>query len=403
MIYVTVIILLIVLLTYNVMIKFSLAWSGPEKVVSTSYIPDKVYLPSVERIIEKDDDNFYGLFLNSYDSYLFGKTNKLTEWTEEFENLGYLFREHREINWASGVDYAHLNLLNNGSLLCSALYTEVAQYSFTDSPFIEFLQTNDGVDWSSAISTNNWSHTPFNYWIYTVQGYSVLEQSDGIKILTYYCPSDGDELNLAVWRLNSSYEGIVLVQESNYTYYANDVWGGGDDFAVNNKHVLFSQSDSLGNREGLIVTYENKTWSFSKFLFPYSKGSMKKMIWEEGKLFLVYNIPYGFNPFKGTQTLAHIGEIVPNQNTNTSSIQEIKRIGKCRREYDNLIVVRGIDQKKIILHNDGWFLYEEKFDVSQLLTYSFSTIGLILLAVLPLIIKKFKRKNLEKEDSKINQ
>lgn len=396
MIYATAVVFAIVLVTFNVAIKYSFAWSGPEKVVST-IIPDSNYIPHIERVIEKENNQFYGLFKSGYDNYLFSKTNKLTEWTEDFESAALLFDEYRKIDWTSNVDYSHLNLLNNRSLLFSGLCTEKSEYISPGYPYIEFLQTNDGVEWSSAISTNNWSHIPFNNRSYWVQGYSVLEQTDEVKILTYYIVdnyphSDINDLNLAVWRLNTSNEGVMLVLESNYTYYAKDVWGGGDDFAINNKHILFSQSDSLENREGLIVTYENKTWSFNTFLFPYSEGYMKKMIWEDGKFFLVYSVPYSFNPFKGTPELVHICEIVLNQHTNTSSIQEVKRIGECRNEWGDVIVVRGIDQKKIIFENYGWFLYEEKFDVSQLLTYSFSTIGLILLAVLPLIIQKIKRK-----------
>lgn len=408
MIYASAFAVALILVTFHAAIKYSFAWSGPEKIGGTM-VPGYEILPShLVRIVEKENNQFYGLFGSSEYSYYLSKTNDLTEWTEEFKPAAHLFEEYREMDWASGVDYSHLNLLNNKSLLFSGLFIEISEYYSPGYPFIEFLQSNDSVVWSSAISTNNWTHMPFNNRSYWVQGYSVLQKTNEVKILTYYIDdnyphSEINDLNLAVWRLNTSIDGVMLVRESNYTYYAKDVWGVGDDFAINNKHILFSQSDSLDNREGLIVTYENETWSFNTFLFPYSEGYMKTMIWEDGELFLIYNAPYGFNPFKGTPVLVHICKIVPNQYTNTSSIQDVKRIGRCEGDYSDVIAVRGVDQKKIIFQNNGWFLYEERFDVSQLLIYSFSTTGLILLAVLPLIIQRIKRKNLEKVDNKLNQ
>ncbi|MCG3215814.1 MAG: hypothetical protein KAS63_03825, partial [Candidatus Heimdallarchaeota archaeon] len=364
----------------------------------------------VERIFENNTNQYYGLFSRGDFSdldYFIGRTNSVTEWTEDLDSAFMVFYDNREEDWTALPEYVRLNLLENNSLLLSALF-----FSWSNEPYVEFLQSLDGKQWYAGISTNNWSHSPFGNLGYKYKGFSVLEQSNELKVLTYYANSDYNELNLAVWRVNSSTEGIDMVRESNFTYYATGIWHV-DDFATNNKHLLFSQRNSAGDQEGLIVTYENKTWSFNTFFFPYynyqvsptKKGNMEKLMWKNNQFYLLFSLPFGLSVFRRKPTQAHICEIVLDGPTSNSSLQKIQRIGECDDSWystNNIVIIQGIDENRIILHNYNWrnpkeylFLYEEEFDTSQVLIYSFGTIGLITLSVLPILIKRLRKKRKE--------
>ncbi len=392
-------------LTFNVMILHSTAWKGPEKVVISNTVS------RVERIFENETNQYYGLFsrrdFSDLDYYV-GRTNSVIEWTEDLDSTFFVFYDNREEDWTALPEYVRLNLLGNNSLLLSALF-----FGWSNEPYVEFLQSFDGKQWYAGISTNNWSHSPYGIQGYAYKGFSVLEQSNELKVLTYYTNWDYDELNLAIWTVNSSTEGIDIVRESNFTYYATGIWYV-DDFATNNKHLLFSQRNSAGDQEGLIVTYENKTWSFNTFLFPYysyqvspiNKGHMEKLMWKNNQFYLLFSLPFGLSVFRRKPTQAHICEIVLDGPTSNSSLQKIQRIGECSDNYysyNNIVILRGIDEKKVVLNNynwrkprgEYWFLYEEEFDTPQVLVYSFGTIGLITLSVLPILIKRLRKKRKE--------
>jgi len=391
----------LLLLTFNVMILHSTAWKGPEEIAISNTVN------RVERIFENDTNQYYGLFshIDLSDLYYFvGRTNSVIEWTEDLDSVFWIFDDIREEDWSAQPEYVRLNLLENNSLYLSALF-----FSWIDYPYVESLQSFDGKQWSVSLSTNNWSHSPFGIQGYSFKGFSVLEQYNVMKVITYYANWDYDELNLAVWTVNSSSEGVEMVRESNFTYYATGIWHA-DDFATNNKHLLFSQRNSAGDQEGLIITYENKTWSFDTFVFPYysyqvsptDKGSMEKLMWRNNQFYLLFSLPYGLNVFRRKPTQAHICEIVLDSTTSNSSLQKIQRIGECDDPFspsNSIVIVRGIDKNRIILNNYNWrnpkeylFLYEEEFDTPQVLIYSFGTIGLITLSVLPILIKRLRKK-----------
>ena len=90
------------------MIIYSTAWTGPSNITISSNVH------GVERIIQNNTDQYYGLFsrsdLSDYHFFV-GKTNSLTEWSEGLNEVFRVFDDNLEEGISGPSDTAHLDLL----------------------------------------------------------------------------------------------------------------------------------------------------------------------------------------------------------------------------------------------------------------------------------------------------
>ena len=391
-IYILAILSLITPLTLNVLVKYDINWKNSGEI---EYNPlnknGKEYeiMASPQITVMNGSNTAYGILwffsgLLSTDSYyhVLGRTENLREWSE-YVYLGP--SSWPELQYWREFD---LVLLNNGSLLLSALHTN-SDLNSTNALF-SYMLSNDGQTWFSNLTLGDWDERILSSFDlpYTDIRFGVFEQQGEIKVFTSYIidTSGIEEMGISIWSLNFTSDSMV--RESNFTMPS---YSWHIDYISNNDVLYFLYKNS--NTTGTIISYDNLTWSVKEFEIEIFYTWFYDLVIQDDKFYILYE--------SGTKKNVHLdfvqlAELVESGLKYVFLQNESKVITKLDTPFATCHLIKESDDPKIIIQDESayrsslYYLYEEGFDHSQVLKYSFGVIGLSILAVVPILLFRWK-------------